>query len=146
MDIKKVPGMGANTYQLGKESIKNNIFNDIAPTLIDLKAASKNDIVKTHKEAIQAVFHNMDTSWIGKHVDARGQIKNILKFIDDWFRAALKYYFKVEGFECLVILNRSGKMSYLDPKMDPIGKVKLKSVPSFTSKASTQGATFQIDV
>lgn len=146
MDIKKVPGMGANTYQLGKASIKNNIFNDIAPTLIDLKAASKNDIVKTHKEAIQAVFHKMDTSWIGKHVDSRGQIKDIIKFINDWFRAALKYYFKVEGFECLIILNRSGKMSYLDPKMDPIGKVKLKSVPSFTSGASTQGATFQIDV
>lgn len=146
IDIKKVPTMGSASYQLGKKSLKNNIFNNTAPALLKAKVVTKSEIVKTYEEALQSVFHGMDISWIKSHIDSKGQVKNIIKFIDDWFRAALKYYFNIEGFESLIILNRSGKMAYLDSKVDPVGRVKLMATPSFTSGASTQGATFQIDV
>jgi hypothetical protein len=143
--LDKVPAMGSNGYQLGPSSFKNNTLNNTAPALIKGKACKVADIVSVYKEALTAVYHTMDVSWVKKHVDAKGQV-NITKFNEDFFRACLKYYFKVEGFEHLIILDRKGNMKYIDSKTDPVGKIKIGGYPSFTSGAGSQGATFQIGV
>ena len=143
--LDKVPAMGSNGYQLGPSSFKKNALNNAAPALIKGKACKKDDIIAVYKEALTAVYHTMDVSWVKKHVDAKGQV-NITKFNEDFFRACLKYYFKVEGFEHLIILDRKGNMKYIDSKTDPVGKIKIGGYPSFTSGAGSQGATFQIGV
>ena len=83
---------------------------------------------------------------MSKHIDNKGQIKNAQSFIDDWFRAAIKYYFDIEKFDSLVVLDRAGKMAYLDKGADPVSILKIKATPSFTGSSGTQGGTFQIGI
>lgn len=146
MKADKVPAMGTNSYQISPNKMKSNIFNNTAPLLIKKKVCKVKDIADVWAEALKAVYHNMDVSWVKKHIGANGQVKATSKFNEDFFRAAMKYYFTIEGFDHLIILDRSGKMKYVSKQMDPVGWVRIGGYPSFTSGAGSQGATFQIEV
>jgi len=54
----------------------------------------------------------------------------------------MNYYFETEGFEIFVILDRKGRITAIDKETDPIGKIKISGIPSFTTASGTQGATF----
>jgi hypothetical protein len=141
-----IPKPGSHFYGLGKRSIKYNIFNDLAPYLLNNGLIELNEIIDIYKKAIKSVFHNIDVSWIYKYINKEGQIDNINDFLNDWLKASIKYYFDVEKFDNLIILNRDGKYVFLEKQTDPIKKIKIASVPSFTAKASIQGATFAVNI
>jgi len=144
--IEQIPEPGSNAYNFGKTNIDSNIFNMLAPIFIENNVLKKADIVKAIQASLKRVFHGMDISWVARHVNNMGQIKNSREFIDDWFRASVKYYFDTEHFDLLVILDRKGKLACVSKEEDPLTKLKISSVPSFTTAASVQGATFAVKV
>ena len=58
--LSKIPVMGSNSYQLGKASIKKNVFNKLMPELIKLKAVTTKQVIKHYESALTSVFHKMN--------------------------------------------------------------------------------------
>jgi hypothetical protein len=70
------------------------------------------------------------------------------KFKSNLLSANMQHYMDGEGFDTIIILDRSGKLAVVQNKdvQNILSKVSISAAPSFTSKASTQGAVFQIKI
>ena len=86
-----------------------------------------------------------------KTIGADGLVKDINRtglFMKNLLSACMQHYMDQEGFDTVVVLERGGKMAVVQSKdvSNLLSKISISAPPSFTTKAGSQGATFQINV
>lgn len=140
-----IPDAGGVDYQITKTVARPNI---LFKHLFDHNVLTRQEAINIWKNAIKAVFLNMDINWIDKHIAENCTITDITAFNKDWLTAATKYYQQQEGFELIFLFNKIGKFILI--KQEDFSElwdiIKIESLPSFTSKAGSQGSAFGISI
>ena len=140
-----IPSAGGLDYQVTKKTSSTDKWFNF---LIDKGVMTHAQAITAWKEAIKSIYLNMNVSWIDKHIDKNGGIKNLTAWHKDGLAANAKYYHSVEGFTAIVHMNNKGQVRvYKQPDYSKLYDIVIvKSVPSFSSKAGNQGLVYAISV
>jgi hypothetical protein len=142
-----VPRAGGTEYNATKTGKNGWAANAIARVLVANNAATPDEIASIWQKSIGAVFKDMPTNWVRKFVTKSGEVHNITGFLNTWLEESAKYYHKIEGFEAILLLNRKGKFTVIQPSdFAKLGQMVKWTPPNFSSRAGPQGATFGITV
>lgn len=138
-----IPAAGGNDYNLTGNNWQCEIIGHELITQSNGKIKI-NDIIKVWKSAFEDVYYNMNLSWMEKHFNNDGTLKNRKAFLIDWAKQSFEYYKKTDKFDLFVIIDSKTSKCGVINNADELIKTARFSVPSFSSKASIQGSVFKV--
>ena len=151
-----IPKAGGNQYNLSKTGWAVSTVGGelIAKSKGKVKAKDIQNVWMTGFETMYVGIKGSAKGFLQKavkQVGPDGDVKDIGRtgaFMKNLLSACMQHYMDQEGFDTIVVLERGGKMAVVQAKdvSNLLSKISISAPPSFTTKAGSQGATFQIKV
>jgi hypothetical protein len=134
-------------YNFYKSKSKPWLIESVTRALYDQGDEDPMVAVKIASEALTLLYVESTKdeifTWMSKHVNEVGAFDRD-GFVNDFLQFSLEYYQKLEGFDYLVLFNRSQFM-LMDPKdmKHHLDEIRF-ACPSFNTRAGMQGKAFSV--